>query len=184
MIPENTLTEEAKNGFDKIKEIEKAVHREKLVDRTNEYTYSFKNFRTISTIVGEIYNGKIILNEADEDQSNLLVEIMHFKKKTKPQNPEKKQEKKDILKNFYTLFEGRGRVLDAFESKMFPIKIEGAGFSENHSNLKTLTPKQVPQRLPMVLAQVKACNTSQNLLNEIRQIIYSLYRAKEITKKV
>ena len=40
------------------------------------------------------------------------------------------------------------------------------------------------QRLPIALAQVKAGNTSENLLNEIRQIMYSLYRAKEITKKV
>ena len=40
------------------------------------------------------------------------------------------------------------------------------------------------QRLPMALAQVKAGNTSENLLNEIRQIIYSLYWAEEITKKV
>ena len=50
--------------------------------------------------------------------------------------------------------------------------------------LKTLTPKQMLQRLPIVLAQVKPGNTSENLLNEIIQIIYSLYRAKEITKKV
>ena len=40
------------------------------------------------------------------------------------------------------------------------------------------------QRLPIVLAQVKAGNTSENILNEIRDIVYSLYRAKEITKKV
>ena len=53
-----------------------------------------------------------------------------------------------------------------------------------HSNLKILTPKQMLQRFPIALAQVKAGNTSENLLNEIRQIIYSLYQAKEITKKV
>ena len=40
------------------------------------------------------------------------------------------------------------------------------------------------QRLPIALAQVKAGNTSENLLNEIRQIINTLYRVKEITKKV
>ena len=40
------------------------------------------------------------------------------------------------------------------------------------------------KRLPIVLAQGKASNTSENLLNEVRQIINSLYRAKEITKKV
>ena len=40
------------------------------------------------------------------------------------------------------------------------------------------------QRLPIQLAQLKAGSTSENLLNEIRQIIYSLYREKEVTKKV
>ena len=49
--------------------------------------------------------------------------------------------------------------------------------------LKMLIPKQMLQRLPTVLVQ-KADNTSENLLNETRQIIYSLYQAKEITKKV
>ena len=39
------------------------------------------------------------------------------------------------------------------------------------------------QGLPIVLAQVKVCNT-ENLLNKIRQIVYALYWAKEITKKV
>ena len=40
------------------------------------------------------------------------------------------------------------------------------------------------KRLPIALAQVKAGNNSENLLNEIRQIIYSLYQAKKISKKV
>ena len=40
------------------------------------------------------------------------------------------------------------------------------------------------QRLPIALAQVKADNNSESLLNEIRQIIYSLYQSKQITKKV
>ena len=50
--------------------------------------------------------------------------------------------------------------------------------------LKILTPKQMLQILPVAIAQVKAGNISENLLNEIRQSIYSLYRAKEITKKL
>ena len=52
------------------------------------------------------------------------------------------------------------------------------------TGLKILRPKQMLQRLPIALAQVKAGNNSENLLNEIRQIIYSLYQSKEITKKV
>ena len=50
--------------------------------------------------------------------------------------------------------------------------------------LKILTPKRMLQRLPIALAQVKAGNNSESLLNEIRQIVYSLYQSKEITKKV
>ena len=52
------------------------------------------------------------------------------------------------------------------------------------TGLKILTSKQMLQRLPIALAQVKAGNNSQNLLNEIRQIIYLLYQSKEINKKV
>ena len=55
-------------------------------------------------------------------------------------------------------------------------KTEGKG-------LKILTPKQMLQRLPIALAQVKAGN-SESFLNEIRQIFYSLYQSKQITKKV
>ena len=47
-----------------------------------------------------------------------------------------------------------------------------------------LTPKQMLQWLPIALDQLKAGNTSENLLNEINQFIYFLYRTKEITKKV
>ena len=52
------------------------------------------------------------------------------------------------------------------------------------TGLKILTPKQILQRLPIALAQVKAGNNLQRLLNEIRQILYSLYQSKEITKQV
>ena len=52
------------------------------------------------------------------------------------------------------------------------------------TGLKILTPKQMLQRLPIALAQVKAGNNSEILLNDIRQIVYSLYQSKEITKKV
>ena len=50
--------------------------------------------------------------------------------------------------------------------------------------LKIVTLKQILQRLPIALAQVKAGNNSESLLNEIRQIVYSLYQSKQITKKV
>ena len=53
------------------------------------------------------------------------------------------------------------------------------------TGLKILTPKQMLQRLPIALAQVKAGNNSESLLNEVRQFVYSLYyQSKQITKKV
>ena len=48
--------------------------------------------------------------------------------------------------------------------------------------IKILTPKQTLEKLSVAVAPVKAGNRSENLLNEMRQIIYSLYREKELTK--
>ena len=63
-------------------------------------------------------------------------------------------------------------------------KILNFNKQQNGKETKILTPKQMLQRLPIALAQGKAGNTSENLLNDIRQIIYSLYLEKEVTKKV
>ena len=52
------------------------------------------------------------------------------------------------------------------------------------TGLKILTPKQMLQRLPMALAQVKAGNNSESLWNEIRQIVYAVCQSKQITKEV
>ena len=117
---------------------------------------------------------------------------MNFRSKIKPKNPEKSQKKKDIFKNLYAPFDDRERVLDVFESKILPIKIEGTNFSDlpsqdkvsEHSNLRILSPKKMLPKLQIALTQLKPGNTSENLLNEIRQIIYFLYEAKAITKKV
>ena len=50
--------------------------------------------------------------------------------------------------------------------------------SKQGKGLKILTPKQMFQRLPIALAQIKAGNNSESLLNEIRQIVYYLYQSK------
>ena len=50
--------------------------------------------------------------------------------------------------------------------------------------LKILTPNQTFQKLPVALAQVKASYNSANLLNEIKDIVFSFYQSREIIKKV
>ena len=128
----------------------------------------------------------ITLEEADKDQISLVNEMNGFNSITSPKTLEKRQSKNDTLENLKVLYPGRQKVLDAFQSGIFSIKkTEGTGFSDHRqSNLKILTPEQMLQRLPIVLAQIKTGNTSENLLNEIGQIVYSLYSAKEITKNV
>ena len=49
--------------------------------------------------------------------------------------------------------------------------------------LKILTPNQMLGRLPILLAQLKAGNNSEKLKNETRQLLYSLYRSKKLTKQ-
>ena len=98
----------------------------------------------------------------------------------------------DVLNSVTELANGREMVLTAFKSGIFQVSKEsqeGKGANEmsrvNASErLKILTPNQMLKRLPITLAQVKAGNNSESLLNEIRQIVYSLYRSKETTKKV
>ena len=119
MIPENILNEEAKNELNRIKEIEKTVDRENFVYRGNKCTYRFKCFKATKTFGRDISNSAITLKEADEDQSNLLVKFINLRSKTKPQNWEKKQNKDDVLKILYPLFDGREKFLMLLKVKYF-----------------------------------------------------------------
>ena len=58
-----------------------------------------------------------------------------------------------------------------------------AAEEQEGTGLKLLTPKQLLQRLPIALGQIKAGNNSESLLNEIRQIVFSLYQSKKSLKK-
>ena len=85
--------------------------------------------------------------------------------------------------NIETLCKARNAAIQCFDdysSMVSETKLEVI----KETGYKILTPKQMLQRLPITLAQVKAGNNSESLLNEIRQIVYSLYQSKEITKKV
>ena len=70
------------------------------------------------------------------------------------------------------------------KGKGLPSDLTRVAHVSDRKHIKILNPKQMLQILPIAPEQVRAGNTSENLLNEIKQIIYSLHRAKEITKKV
>ena len=96
----------------------------------------------------------------------------------------KTYEQKEVINNLNKFYNSREEVINFFrdfiemlsDAKYNPKQDEATG-----KGLKILSPKQ---RLPIALAQVKAGNNSESLLIEIRQILYSLFQSKEITKKV
>ena len=111
----------------------------------------------------------------------------------------KSEEQKVTLGNIKLLYESRQAPIKLFidysptitEAKYkticwerIPIKLAHVAKVADHPNLKILSSKQMFQWLPIAFAQEKTRNTSEELLNEIRQIIYFLSQAKEITKKI
>ena len=108
---------------------------------------------------------------ANVEQTNLRMHIKDFAIKTKPWDPELKELKKEVLNSALALLEGRDMVYKAFQRGIFLRPEE----SQEGEGLKILTPNQMLKRLPIALAQMKAVNNSENFLNEIRQIAYSLY---------
>ena len=149
-----------------------------MVYKGTNKTYDFRNFKTVRAFGNEIRNNVISLDTANIEQANLLSHIYDFTKKVKPQDPEQKK-KSDVLNCVSGLVNGSEMVLTAFKSGRFQVPKE----SQVGKGLKILTPNQMLKRLPIALAQVKAGNNSESLINE-RQIVYSLYQSKEITKEV
>ena len=127
----------------------------------------------------DIKNGRISLQKEEKIQEVFRSELNEMLKG----NPNYKSEDQiSAIKNIRKLYNGREKVTKFYD---YMRMVAEAKYKSNHGEgLKIFTPTQVLQKLPTGLAQVKAGNTSENILNEIRQIIYFLYRAKEITKKV
>ena len=82
------------------------------------------------------------------------------------------------MKNIKTPYKSQEKVMKLFDDYS-RIVFEAQYKTKYGEGLKILTPKQMLQRVPIAPAQVKAANKSDNLISEIRQIIYCLYRAKE-----
>ena len=91
--------------------------------------------------------------------------------------------KKNAIYNIEMLYKVRNKVFKLYDDYSLMIS-EAKNKETKGAGLKILTSKQTLQRLPIGFAQVKAGHSSENLLNEIRKIVYSLYQSKEITKKV
>ena len=86
-----------------------------------------------------------------------------------------------VIQNVEKFFDLREKIIDFFRDYYFLLS---EAKQKCEKCLKILTARQMLQRLPIALKQVKAGDTSKTLLSKIRQIMHFLYRAKVITKKV
>ena len=182
-VPTEKFNPEIIAKIKRIEEIQKTVDRDKMFYEGTSRNYDFRGFKTIRAYGNDIRNNVTSLKAVNLEQANLMAHIQNFVKNTKPQDSEQKKLKSNVLNSMRELVDGTELMYNAFRSGIFhrlEELQEGEGVNEM---LKTLTPNQMLKRLPIALAQVKAGNNSESLLNEIRQIVYSLYRSKEITKK-
>ena len=128
-----------------------------------------------------IENNQIKFSVVKNKQNEFLNKLSNIKigKKT--------TEQKKVIKNIEKFYLSREDDINFFRDYIEMLSDANYDAKQNETKgkgLKILTPKQMLQRLPIALAQVKADNNSESLLNEIRQIVYSLYQSKQVTKKV
>ena len=132
-------------------------------------------------IFKSIHNGDKIIENIENEQIELKRDLGRIKQGDPRNRSEKQQNTIDNIENIYN---SREEVIKMFNDYARNMSRNIYDSKQERTGLKILTPKQMLQRLPIALAQIKAGNNSQSSLNEVRQIVYSLYQSKEITKKV
>ena len=142
--------------------------------------YSFDDLDGPLTFLNNIKKGEISMEKAIKQQHNFHKYLHLIRIGNKNDN------QKRTLANINVFYNARDNAIKFIQDygRMILEAREQALVEQYGKGLKILTPNQMLKRLPIALAQVKAGNNSESLLNEIRQIVYSLYRSKEITKKV
>ena len=139
----------------------------------------FNEYKGMMKIFKNMHSGNKTLEDIEQEQNKFKKEINIIKQG----NPKKRSEKQqETTNNIENLYKSRQEVVNMFNNYARNIsksihkeKLEGKG-------LKILAPNQMLKRLPKALAQIKAGNNSESLLNKTRQIVYSLYRSKKLLK--
>ena len=121
----------------------------------------------------ELRNDQKDPKELLKDQARIKSDLREIKRGGK-----KSADQKSKTKKVSTFFDLREKIIIFFRDGSLLLS-EAKYETKYGEGLKISTPNQMFQRLPIALAQVKAGNNSENLLNEIRQIVYSLYQSKK-----
>ena len=147
-----------------------------VVERSGD-EYRFNKIEDPLTFLNDIKEGKISIQEAKDQQQNYYSYLNTIRRGNKNAS------QKRTLANINILFNARDNAIKFYEdySSMI-LEAKKLAREQEGTGLKILTYNQMLKRLPIALAQIKAGNNSESLLNEIRQIVYYLYRSKRITK--
>ena len=159
---EKTSEKSTKTNFDGLNE--QIIKEETEIN--NELFKNYFNFQKPTDMLKNLYN----LN--DKEKNNKLVNVI-------------KSGLVDLESDFEEISEDEIKIEK--RHKIVNIVKEILKFNKQNQSgegLKLLIPNQMLSRLPIVLAQLKAGNNSEKLKNEIRQLLYSLYRSKKLTKQI
>ena len=179
-----------------------------FVQRLNGKTkYDFSKFTFPLKFASKIYNYNLTLQKVQDNQQELKILMNKLNNNYNPQKKEKIKEKDDTLYSAKKLYAIKNEIIDAFEKGIFPY-IDGfqmkkdtdedtdeeidttitpeleseesaaERINQQGEGVKIVIPNQMLSRLSISLAQLEARNTSDELKNEIRQLLYSLYRSK------
>ena len=162
--------------LEKTTDLDERVNRDDLI-----YMYKgkvadkkFDEFDNALDIIKKIREGKKGLADVKNNQQDFKLYLDEIKKGAK-----KLKEQKNTLYNIEMLNKARTEAIKLYDDYSLMMSEAKTKSKQNNitkeTGLKIFTPKQTLQRLPIALAQVKVGNNSENLLNEIRQIICSRY---------
>ena len=131
------------------------------------FKYYFTNYQNPSDIYKKLRETK---GKRNEDQVYSIKEVLN----------EIKEKTKNVSENKISVIEENEKAINIVERILYFNQLE----QQKGERLKILTPNQMLSRLLITLVQLKAGNNSEKLKNEIRQLLYSLYRPKKLTKQL
>ena len=135
------------------------------------------NTEEITKSLIKLRNKFINLDELNKENNKFMDNVVKFEyyKSEKEPGSVSPNQKKKIMRRYV---KGLNYIADLYNLK------SGSDTSKKGEGLKILTNKQMLNRLAILLAQIQAGNNSKSLKNGLRQILYSLYRSKVLTKTV
>ena len=142
-----------------------------LSEKENELLNRDFGYKNIGELAFAFNNTK-----TDEERNELLEQLNTLKMLVKIASRETEKERiNNVMKSVKFVLDYAASFDDSKQD------FSGSDFSDTKvSGLKLLTPNQMFSSLPITLAQLKAGNSSEKLKNEIRQLLYSLYRSKKL----